>query len=59
MADKTIQLSAKEIQWLEAILMDDDKDDAIGFCKEVIQAKLRSQDTIVCGPKTVQASQSS
>lgn len=58
MADKTIQLNAKEIQWLEAIMMDDDKDDAFAFCKEVIQAKLRSQDPVICGPKSVHASQS-
>ncbi len=45
-----IKLSEKQIQWLDAILMDEDQQDALRFCEE-IKKQIREQQPQKCGPK--------
>ncbi len=51
MAECVIKLSEKQLQWLDAILMDDDQKDALLFLNEVVKAQLRDQKQVKCGPK--------
>jgi len=51
MADCVIKLSEKQLQWLDAILMDDDQKDALLFLNEVVKAQLRDQKQVKCGHK--------
>ena len=51
MADHVINLSDKQVQWLDAILMDEDQKDALLFLNEVVKAQLRDQRQQKCGPK--------
>lgn len=53
MTEKVIRLSAQEIQRLEAILLDKDKEDALRFLREVVQEKLTGTTGHPCGPKPV------
>ena len=53
MAERAIQLTEQEIQRVEAILLDRDKDEALRFLKDVIKEKLRVATTRACGPKPV------
>jgi hypothetical protein len=43
MGNVIIELNAKEVMRLEAILLDADQSDALSFLKEVIKAKLRAR----------------
>ena len=43
MNNVVIELSPREVQLVESILMDDDQDQALAFIKEVIKPKLRSK----------------
>ena len=51
MAERAIQLTEQEIQRVEAILLDRDKDEGLRFLKDVIKEKLRVTTTRACGPK--------
>jgi len=53
MTEKSIRLSAQEIQRLEAILLDKDKEDALRFLREVVKEKLAGTPGHPCGPKPV------
>ena len=53
MAERAIQLTEQEIQRVEAILLDRDKDEALKFLKDVIKEKLRVTTARACGPKSV------
>jgi hypothetical protein len=57
MADSVIRISPKQLQWLEAILMDQDGPDALEFLKQVVSDQLRSQQPQECGPKVLAARQ--
>ncbi len=43
MANVILEFSHEEIMRIEAILMDNDADDALRFLKEVIKPKIRSK----------------
>ena len=43
MAGVVLELSQQEVQRLEAILMDDDQEDALAFIREVLKTKLRAK----------------
>lgn len=51
MAVCAIKLTEKQLQWLDAILMDDDREDALRFLEEVIKKQIREQQPQKCGPK--------
>jgi len=53
MPERAIHLTEQEIQRIEAILLDRDKDEALRFLKEVIKEKLRVSASVACGPKSV------
>ena len=53
MAERTIRLTDQEIQRIEAIVLDRDKEDALRFLKDVIREKLRVSEGHACGPKSV------
>jgi hypothetical protein len=53
MAERAIKLDEQEIQRMEAILLDRDKEEALRFLKDVINGKLRVTATRACGPKPV------
>jgi len=51
MSSCVINLSEKQLQWLDAILMDQDKEDALCFLKEIIKEQINGQNLQKCGPK--------
>jgi hypothetical protein len=48
-----ISLTEKEIQWLDLILIDKDKEDALKFAAEVIKQKVKAQEPVHCGEHAV------
>lgn len=53
MKSVVISLTEKEIQWLDMILIDKDKEDAMKFVAEVIKEKVKAQEPVHCGDHTV------
>ncbi|MGQ9654441.1 MAG: hypothetical protein ACUVXD_10285 [Thermodesulfobacteriota bacterium] len=53
MTEKTIRLTGEEIQRIEAILLDRDKEEALRFLKDVIKERLKVTEGHACGPKPV------
>ncbi len=53
MRGRTIQLTEQEVQRIEAILLDRDRDEALRFLKDVVKEKLRLISSHACGPKPV------
>ncbi len=51
MAERAIRLTEQEIQRVEAISLDRDKDEGLRFLKDVIKEKLRVTTTRAYGPK--------
>jgi len=43
MANVVIEFSAQEVQRIEAILMDEDRDEALAFIRQAIKPKLRAK----------------
>lgn len=52
MSEKVITLSQKEVQLLEAILIDEDEKEALKFLRDVVKGK-PNPNQVHCGPKTV------
>ena len=50
MANVVIEFTPMEAQRIESILMDDDKDEALAFIKQVIKPKLRSKTNSALDP---------
>ncbi len=46
----TVSLNNRELIWIESIVLDDDKDEALKFAK-VIKAKIEQQEQHKCGPR--------
>jgi hypothetical protein len=53
MTERTIRLTGEEIQRIEAILLDRDKEEALRFLKDVIKERLKVSEGHACGPKPV------
>ena len=53
MPEHVIQLTEQEVQRVEAILLDRDRDEALRFLKDVVKEKLRLISSHACGPKRV------
>lgn len=49
MNHQAITLTEKQVQWLDMILLDKDKEDALKYLDEVIKAQLKAQDHPHCG----------
>ncbi len=53
MPNRMIELSDQEVQRIEAILLDRDRDEALRFLNDVIKKKLHVTSSHACGPKPV------
>jgi hypothetical protein len=53
MPDLIIRFTEQEIQRIEAILLDKDKNEALRFVEEVLKGKLKRTPTTACGPSPV------
>jgi len=49
MSNLAITLTEKQVQWLDLILLDRDKEDALKYLNEVIKTQLKAQDHPHCG----------
>jgi hypothetical protein len=50
MAIVSVTLDEKQKMWLEQIILDEDKDEALRFLKECIYEKIKGQGQDQCGP---------
>lgn len=53
MSEHFVSLTDQEIQRIEPIIMDRDKEEALKFLKEVGRKKLRLREGHACGPKPI------
>lgn len=51
MGNLAITLNEKQVQWLDLILLDKDKEDALKYLSEVIKAQLKAQEHPHCGSR--------
>jgi len=50
MATLVLTLDDEQKMWLEQIILDEDKDEALRFLKECIYEKIKGQGQDQCGP---------
>ncbi len=50
---KTIMFDDREIQLVNAIVIDKDKEEALEFLTKVIWERVKAKESKACGPKTV------
>ena len=53
MAALVVRFTEQEVQRIEAILLDKDKNEALRFIEEVLKGKLKRTPSTACGPKPV------
>ncbi|MGQ9645878.1 MAG: hypothetical protein ACUVWO_04980 [Thermodesulfobacteriota bacterium] len=53
MAEHVIRLTDQEVQRVQAIIVDRDKDEALRFLVDVIKEKLKTPTSRACGPTPV------
>ena len=53
MSERFVSLTDQEIQRIEAIITDRDKEEALKFLREMVRKKLRSREGHACGPKPI------
>ncbi len=53
MAEHVIRLTDQEVQMIQAIILDRDKEAALRFLVDVIKEKLKGPTSHACGPTSV------
>jgi len=53
LSERVIRLTEQELQRIDAILLDRDKEDALRFLRDVIKEKLKVTPSHACGPTPV------